>query len=596
MLQTLPFTIESLHNAYQGDVKAQDIVEEVFRRIDTVNDPGIFIHLFEKQEVIAAANALGDFDPSKSLWGIPFVIKDNIDAVDHPTTAGCPAFAYEAKENAFVVQALLDAGAILIGKTNLDQFATGLVGVRSPFTPPKNSMDPEIVPGGSSGGSGVAVGHGLVTFSLGTDTAGSGRVPAALNNIIGLKPTLGALSNTGVVPACRTLDTVSIFALTVEDAYQAYSVAAKFDPEDSYARVVQTPPLAAPAPSFKIGIPNASTREFFGDTVQQASFLDSVDQLASFGAEIVEMDFTPFYEVAKMLYEGAWTAERYTVIEDLLKSDPEAIHPVTRGIIQSAENFTSADTFRGFYRLQDYKSKAQPLIDSVDMLCVPSIPTFYSIKDLEEDPVGPNSRYGTYTNFVNLMDMCGIAVPVKTRSDGRPGSVTLLAPAGQDVVTASLASKLHQNSAPTLGATDWMLPEVSYEKPAAGPSEIVIAAVGAHMSGLPLNGELTKLGARFLYSSKTSPDYKLYKLAGGPPFRPGLIQEEGGASIELEIWALPKSNFGAFIDNIPSPLGIGTVTLANGEEVKGFICESKGKVGAEDITKFGGWRAFLNSQ
>lgn len=590
------FEIKNLLSAYANGLDPLQVVDEVYRRIQVANDPGIFLHLFDQEAVLLEVRKLGPFVPDdKPLWGIPFVIKDNIDAKGAPTTAACPAFSYVTDQDAFVVKCLRDAGAILIGKTNLDQFATGLVGIRSPHTPPKNALDPKIIPGGSSSGSAVAVARGLVSFSLGTDTAGSGRVPAALNGIVGLKPTLGAISNRGVVPACRTLDTVSIFSLSVEDAHTVLRSAAVYDPSDPYARAVPKLLLGKPQSKFRVGVPDSKTREFFGDDLHAASFRESLEDIRALGGEIVELDFTPFYDVAAMLYEGAWVAERYTVVEDLLRDSPEALHPVFQKIIKTAENFSSADVFRGFYRLQELKQIALPLIGSVDLLCVPTIPTFYTVADLDDDPIGPNSRLGTYTNFVNLLDLCGIAVPTTPRTDGRPGSVTLLATADQDSQIAAIASALQQECNAPLGATDWDLSAPSNSSAVPESDEFSIAVVGAHMSGLPLNGQLTQLGARFLCDAKTAPEYRLYSLPGGPPFRPGLISDETGAAIDLEIWALPKFQFGEFMQGIPRPLGIGTLTLENGDLVKGFICEPFGITGAEDITQFGGWRNYLAS-
>ncbi len=590
----LPFTFQSLKSAYQAGMSPRAVIEEVFRRIDAVDDPGIFICLFDREEVLSAADSLGTYDPEKLLWGIPYVIKDNIDAEGKPTTAGCPAYTYQPAEDAFVVQNLRDAGALLIGKTNLDQFATGLVGVRSPYQPPKNAVDPKIVPGGSSSGSAVAVGHGIVSFSLGTDTAGSGRVPAALNNIVGLKPTLGALSATGVVPACRTLDTISVFALTVEDAYTAYQAAAGFDDKDAYSRKIATPDLSPVPPRLRIGVPDAGSIEFFGDEIQEKSFADTITLLEALGAEIIEVDFTPFYDVAHMLYEGAWVAERHTVIEDLMRDTPEAVHPVTRQIVGAALNLSATDAFRGIYRLKELARKAEPVLAALDLLCVPTIPTFYCVADLEADPVGPNSRNGTYTNFVNLLDMCGLAVPVANRSDGRPGNVTLLAKAGRDPLLSALGIRLEQLGAHTLGATGWDLPKPQEAVTAAGEDELALAVCGAHMSGMALNHELTGRGGRFLKRSETSNAYSLYALAGGPPKRPGLVRGEtgSGASIELEIWALPKEAVGGFLAGIPSPLGLGSVELSDGRSVTGFICEAAGIEGADDITHLKSWRAF----
>lgn len=591
----LPFTLASLKTAYEDGVSPAAVVEEVYRRIAAVDDPGIFIHLCDKEDVLQEAGALGSHDRRKPLWGVPFVIKDNIDAAGKPTTAACPAYAYDAGEDAFVVRKLRDAGALLIGKTNLDQFATGLVGVRSPFPPPKNSVDPAIVPGGSSAGSAVAVGHGIVSFSLGTDTAGSGRVPAALNNIVGLKPTLGSLSATGVVPACRTLDTVSVFALTVEDAYTVFQAAAGYDEDDAYSRKSAVPDLAAPPSRLKIGIPDAASIEFYGDGVQEKSFRDTVALLKKSGADIVEVDFTPFYDVAHMLYEGAWVAERHTVIEDLMRDNPDAVHPVTRKIIGAALDLSATDAFRGIYRLRELARKTEPVLAALDLLCVPTIPTFYGVADLEADPVGPNSRYGTYTNFVNLLDMCGLALPVCQRSDGRPGSVTLLAAAGQDGLIASLGIELEKMAPHALGATGWTAPAPAERPVLATPDEIAVAVCGAHMSGMALNGELTGRGGRFLKSSRTSDAYSLFALAGGPPERPGLVRGAPGSGqgIELEIWTLPKAEVGGFLAGIPAPLGLGTVELSDGGRVTGFVCEAIGVDGAENISHLGSWRAYM---
>ena len=598
-MHNLSFDIASLHAAYAAGTKPAEVIRDVYHRLEAADDPGIFIHLATQEQALSEVAALGPFDPlSKPLWGIPFAVKDNIDVAGMPTTAACPAYSYEATADAVVVAALRRAGAIPLGKTNLDQFATGLVGVRSPYPIPKNAVDPALVPGGSSSGSAVAVARGLVSFALGTDTAGSGRVPAALNNIVGLKPSLGAISATGVVPACRSLDTVSIFALTVADAYTAFRAAAGYDPDDPYARPFTLPPLGATPPQLRLGIPTLASRKFFDDTVQADSFSAALKQLEGLGAELVELDFTPFYQVAELLYEGAWIAERYVVLEQLLHDTPEVLHPVTRQIVEQGGRLSAADAFRGMYRLAALKREIQPLLDRVNMLCVPSIPTFYTLADLQADPIGPNSRLGVYTNFVNLLDMCGIAVPTAARTDGRPGSVTLLAAAGQDSQVAALGSLLQQNVSPELGATGWQLAEMTLPDAAqAQPGEIALAVVGAHLSGLPLNGELTRRGGRFLRSAQTAPNYRLYRLAGGPPLRPGLVrQAQDGAAIELEIWALPSEQFGAFISAVPQPLGIGTLTLADGTQVKGFICENQGLDGAEDITAYGGWRSYLASR
>ena len=593
----LAFDVASLHAAYAGGLAPGAVMDEALRRIAAANDPGIFLHLRAREEIEADLAALGPFDAeAKPLWGLPFAIKDNIDLAGAPTTAGCPAFAYTPEADAFVVRVLREAGAVPIGKTNLDQFATGLVGVRTPWPVPRNALDPAIVPGGSSSGSAVAVALGAVSFSLGTDTAGSGRVPAALNGIVGLKPSLGALSCTGVVPACRTLDCVSIFALTVEDAWRAFRAAAAFDRADPFARAAPTPPLAAPPPTTRVGVPDAASRRFFGDEAQAAAFDAALHDLAALGAEIVELDFEPFFEIAAMLYEGAWVAERLTVVEDLLARDPAALHPVTREIVVGAASLSAADAFRGIHRLAELKRRAAPALGAVDLLCTPSIPTFVTVAELEADPIGPNARLGTYTNFVNLMDLCGVAVPTRPRADGRPGSVTLSAPAGRDAAAGALAAQLQARCGPALGATGRRAPSVALSPSAPGPGEIALAVVGAHMSGLPLNHELTGLGGRFLREATTAARYRLFALPGGPPERPGLVRTaEGGDAIALEVWALPREAVGTFIAGVPAPLCIGTLELSDGGVVQGFLCEPWATSNAEDVTHHGGWRAYIGS-
>lgn len=597
MSAEISLTLSSLVQAYGSGTSPKQIVEQVYARIDAVADPGIFLCLFPKEQLLEEAERLGNHDPSRPLWGVPFVIKDNIDVAGRPTTAACPDFAYTPDETAFVVKRLQEAGALLIGKANLDQFATGLVGVRTPYGAPKNAIDPQIVPGGSSGGSGVSVAHGIASFSLGTDTAGSGRVPAALNNIVGLKPTLGALSATGVVPACRTLDTISVFALTVSDAYAAYSAAAVYDPADAYARDIATPAIVAPPKELKIGIPSQDSIRFEGDTVQAASFADTVTRLKDTGAEIVEIDFAPLYEIAQMLYFGTWVAERYVATESLMASNPDALFPVTRKIIGSAVGKTAADSFKDFYKLKDLIASVEPAIEACDLLCVPSIPTFATVADLEIDPMGPNNMLGTYTNFVNLMDMCGIAVPTPERSDRRPGSVTILAQAGADAKTAALAAKIEAWGSRTLGATDWSLDAVPLPD---DPSEdaIRIAVCGAHMSGLPLNHTLTERGAAFVRTDSSAPDYTFYALPGAGVARPGMVRTEPGqgAAIALEIWDMPLPAFGSFMKTIPAPLGIGTLTLSDGSTAQGFLCEAIVATGAQDITDLADWRKYLATQ
>lgn len=588
-LAGLAFTLPALRAAFHRGVTARAVMAEALARLRDARDPHIFLHLPASEDLLAMADALGPFDPARPLWGMPFAVKDNIDVSGMPTTAACAAFGYRPESDAFVIARLRAAGALPIGKTNLDQFATGLVGLRAPTGAPRNALDPEIVPGGSSSGSAVAVARGIVPFALGTDTAGSGRVPAALNGIVGLKPSLGALSTTGVVPACRTLDTVSIFARTVEDAHAVFEAAAAFDTADAFARPVAAAPMPAPLPHPRIAAPDPDSLIFFGDQVQAAAFEATLAALAARGAQVTRIGFGPFHDVADMLYEGAWVAERYAAIETMMTDRPEALHPVTRGIIGKADSLTAVDAFRGIYRLAELRRVADAILGTVDMLCVPSIPTFYTRADLEADPVTPNARLGTYTNFVNLLDLCALAVPTGARPDGRPGSVTLIAPSGRDGVIAAEGARMTGRDADRITRAEGSI----------GPteSELVVAVCGAHMSGLPLNHELTRRGARFLGPARTSDAYRLYALPGGPPARPGLLRAAAGngARIALELWALPSREVGAFLRGVRAPLTVGSILLEDESAVLGFLAEAAGTCGATDITRLGGWRAFLGA-
>lgn len=570
------------------------MIATIYSRIEAADDPGIFIHLAARADLLAKAAALGSFDPvAKPLWGIPFAVKDNIDVAGMPTTAACAEYTYWPDKDATVVARLKAAGALVVGKTNLDQFATGLVGVRTPWPIPRNAIDEALVPGGSSSGSAVATARGIVSFALGTDTAGSGRIPAGLNNIVGLKPTVGALSTAGVVPACRTLDCVSVFALTVDDAYGVFSVAAARDAADPYSRDIAVQPLATRQPVLTVGVPAKADLKFFGDMAMQAGFEAALAVLSRLGCRLVEIPFGDFYATANLLYEGAWVAERYAAIRDFMEANEAALHPVTRKIIGGARNLSAADAFRGLYALQACKAKLAPVIASVDLFCVPTAPTHYTTAAVLADPVETNSRLGTYTNFVNLLDMCGIAVPTGRRGDSLPMSVTLLAPAGRDALTAMLARDLHAASGLPLGATGWPQPSLQPAQPARdGMIDLVV--VGAHLSGMPLNGQLNQLGAQFLRATRTAAAYKLYALAGQLVPKPGLIRvANGGMQIDVEVWRLGPEAFGRFVAAIPAPLGIGTIELDDGTPAKGFLVETAGLVGASDISSFGGWRRFV---
>ena len=531
---------------------------------------------------------------SLPLYGIPVAVKDNIDVAGLPTTAACPAFAYSPSHDATSVARLRAAGAIVIGKTNLDQFATGLVGVRSPYGIPKNPIRSDLIPGGSSSGSAVAVSAGLVPLALGTDTAGSGRVPAMLNNIVGLKPSLGLISTTGVVPACRTLDCVSVFALTVDDAMAALAAIAGPDGADPYSRDVLLAPMCAFPAGLRLGVPRAGQLVFFGDRASEAAYGAALERWSGLGARLVEFDLEPFYETARLLYEGPWVAERYLVIRDLLTSAPETILAVTREIILGGARPSAADTFAALYRLQTLRQNAGRAFADIDALVLPTAPTAYTTAQVLANPIELNSRLGTYTNFVNLLDLCGLALPAAMRPDGIPFGITLLAPAGQDAQLASIGRMFHADTKLSMGATNLPQPALAALPAKASGDEIAFAVVGAHLSGMVLNGELRGLGGRLVESARTAADYRLYAL-NTTPAKPGMLRvaEGTGSPIELEVWTLPAAAFGKFVAAIPPPLSIGTVSLSDGREVKGFLVEPVAIDGARDISAFGGWRAFM---
>jgi allophanate hydrolase len=588
-------TIASIVAAHKSGADPAETIARVYARIRAHNDPAIFITLRDEAEVIAEARELfADGHRKLPLCGVPFAVKDNIDVAGLPTTAACPDFAYTAKKDATAVANLRASGAIPIGKTNLDQFATGLVGVRSPYGIPRNVFDPRLVPGGSSSGSGVAVAAGLVPFALGTDTAGSGRIPAGLGNIVGLKPSLGAVSNTGLVPACRTLDCISVFALTVDEAWFVFSEMAGPDIADPYSR---NRPLGSPGllPQLRVGVPIKGQRVFFGDTVSAAEFDKAIERFAKLGVTVTEIDIEPFYETARLLYEGPWVAERYHVIQKLIASSPESIHPVTREITLGGSRPSAVDAFAAFYKLEDLRRVRDHIFRQIDVLLVPTAPTAYTVEQVLADPIQLNSRLGTYTNFVNLLDLAGLALPASMKGDGTPFGVTILAPGGSDAVLASLGRVFHADTGLPMGATGAAQPPLHASDPAPRADEIAIAVVGAHMSGMPLNNELRSFGARFLEATQTAPDYKLYALNGGPPARPGLLRVGAGqgSSIAVEVWALPAEGFGRFVATVPPPLSIGTVLLDEYRSVKGFLAESRGIVDARDVSEFGGWRKYI---
>jgi allophanate hydrolase len=585
--------IVAAHRA--GTMTPAQTLARSFQRIRDYNDPAVFISLRNENDALAEAEALTKKDASLlPLYGVPVAVKDNIDALGMPTTAACPAFSYSPAHDSTAVAKLRAAGAIIIGKTNLDQFATGLVGVRSPYGIPVNPIRSDLIPGGSSSGSAVAVSAGLVPLALGTDTAGSGRVPAMLNNIVGLKPSLGLISTAGLVPACRTLDCISVFSLTVDDAMTALSVMAGPDGADPFSRNRPLTEVTAFPANLRLGIPRNGQLIFFGDKAAEKAYGEALKRWTALGATLVEFDLEPFYETARLLYEGPWVAERYLVIRNLLASSPDSIHPVTREITAAGARLTAADTFAALYRLQALRRTADRAFTNLDAIVLPTAPTAYSTAQVLANPIELNSRLGTYTNFVNLLDLCGLALPAAMRPDGIPFGITLLAPAGRDAELASIGRVFHADTKLPIGSKS-----LAHAPLAALPSglrgdEIAIAVVGAHLSGMALNGELAALGGRLLEEAVTAPDYQLYALSTTPP-KPGMLRVEAGAGsqIKLELWALSAAAFGKFVAAIPPPLSIGTIRLADGRGVKGFIVEPAAISGARDISGFGGWRAFM---
>lgn len=526
------------------------------------------------------------------LFGVPFAVKDNIDVAGLPTSAACPAFTYLADNDATAVAKLKAAGAIVVGKTNLDQFATGLVGTRSPFGAVPNTFNGEYISGGSSSGSASVLARGLVAFALGTDTAGSGRVPAGFNNIVGLKPTKGWLSASGVVPACRLNDTISVFALTVEDAFTVAELAGGYDEADAYSRChLGRSPAALPAKP-RFAIPSDPT--FFADAVAQAAWQQALVELEATGATLHPIDFSIFTQLADQLYQGPWVAERTVAVGDMLQQ-PENMDPVVHGIVASGERFSAVEAFKAEYLRAELARQIQQTLASFDALVVPTSPTIHSIEAMKQEPVRYNSQLGTYTNFTNLADLSALALPAPFRTDGLPAGITLIAPAWHDRALASFGLRWQAQLALTLGATGKALPAGAVTLPPSA-LHVRLAVVGAHLTGMPLNHQLTRRDAVRVEETRTAENYRLYALANTQPAKPGLAKSTDGAAIIVELWDIPLARFGEFVAEIPAPLGIGTLTLIDGRQVKGFICEPAALSDAVDITEFGGWRHWLARQ
>jgi allophanate hydrolase len=588
--------LESLRHGYRsGRLQPKDTIAEVYRRIGVRGDRPVWIELVPEQRALAQVEEL---DESLPLYGIPFAVKDNIDAAGLPTTAGCPNYAYTPTKSATVVERLVAAGAVLVGKTNLDQFATGLVGVRSPYGACSSVFDDGYIAGGSSAGSAVAVAAGLVSFSLGTDTAGSGRVPAAFNNIVGCKPTRGAVSAVGVVPACRTLDCVSVFALTCGDALEVMRVAAGYDPLDPFSRLGEeaSPWLGG---LFRFGVPPSRQLEFFGDHAAADLFRAAQDQLASLGGTPVEIDFAPFRAVAEILYSGPWVAERLAAIRKFFGEHQADMDPTVRAIIGGGARYTAVETYAAMYRLAELRQQTTAEWTRMDVMLLPTTGTIYSIDDVKSDPIKLNSNLGFYTNFVNLLDLAAVAVPAGFRETGLPFGITLMGPAWTDSALLILADCFHRARQAKLGGTDFALASTpALAAPETPPGCVLVGVVGAHLSGETLNWQLTERRARLVRTCRTAPDYRLYALNGPTPPKPGLIRDLSfdGPGIELEVWAMPVGGFGSFLAAVPPPLSIGSIELGDGSVVKGFLCEPFAISSAEEITTLGGWRKYISSR
>ena len=597
MSAKIHFDLTSLRRAYaDGTLTPVQVVEEVLRRADDLKFPHVWIEKLGREQLLALAKALPPKPtPELPLYGVPFAIKDNIDLAGIKTTVGCPAFAYAPEKSASVVAKIIAAGALPIGKTNLDQFATGLVGTRSPFGICQSVFDAKYISGGSSSGSAVAVASGMVTFALGTDTAGSGRVPAAFNNIVGLKPTKGLLSTSGVFPACRSLDCVSIFAGSCHDAQAILNVAAGFDATDAYPR--SRPKTAPTIPAnFKFGILPPTQREFFGDAEAAELYEQAIGQLRAVGGEAVEFDYAPFAQAAALLYAGPWVAERRWALGDFFEKHGDTMHPVVREIIGNAKKYDAVATFDAQYKLQALAQIVAPVWDKVDVLLLPTAGTTYRIEELLSEPIKFNSNLGYYTNFVNLLDLSALALPAGFRkTNGLPFGITLIGRAFADEALLQLGAKFHQAIGGQIGVTKNAI--AAQPVPTAKANNILLAVVGAHLRGQPLNHQLTSRLAEFIRQTRTAPCYRLFALANTQPPKPGLkrVAEKLTQGIEVEIWSLDEAAFGSFVAEIPPPLGIGTLELEDVTSVKGFLCEPIGLDGGRDITEFGGWRAFRAS-
>ena len=591
-------SLSALREAYvDGKTTPRQLIIKLRKQALAQSDYNAWIHLLTEQELEPYLVALEKGCSSTlPLYGVPFAIKDNIDLAGIPTTAACPDFSYTPEQSAALVAVLIEAGAIPLGKTNLDQFATGLVGTRSPYGEGKNSFKPDYISGGSSAGSAIATSLGQVGFALGTDTAGSGRVPAALNNLVGLKPSKGLLSTRGVVPACRTLDCVSIFALNTDDAAFIFDVAAQYDEKDAYARknhYTNRSRYYGPAgvkEAFTFAVP--AELDFQDNSETERLFNDSVAHFEAAGGVASAIDFRPFLAVAKLLYEGPWVAERWLATASV---DTKSMLPVIETIIKGAEGTTAADVFSAQYQLATLKKQCDALMSEFEFVLMPTMPTFFTRAQMAEDPIVHNSTLGTYTNFVNLLDYTATAVPVGFTECGVPWGVTLLGQVFEDIHILNYCRLLQHACNLPMATGQHLLPAAEASSGAIITDRIELVVCGAHLEDQPLNWQLRERDSYLLEKTTSSDNYKLYALSDGK--RPGMVRSTtGGAAIEVEVWSMPVANFGSFVAGIPAPLGTGKVELASGRWVSGFICDTYGLEGARDITEVGSWREWVARQ
>lgn len=575
-----------LHAAYRaGEVSPAEVVGSVLDRIDARGEDAVWTGRVPADEVLAAATAL-DIDQIDRLplFGLPFAVKDNIDVAGLPTTAGCPEFGYLPGVSAPLVHRLIAAGAILVGKNNLDQFATGLNGTRSPYGVPVNPRVPGLIPGGSSSGSAVAVAAGLVSFTIGTDTAGSGRVPAALTDVVGVKPSIGLVSTSGIVPACRSLDCASVFAESVADGAAVLAVLAGPDATDPWSRRLRVPAGDLPAlalAGLRLGVPSAIAG--WGARGEQEAWLATCSRLADAGVELVPLDLDVVLEAGRELYQGAWVAERLSGLEEFLAKEPDAVLPVIRTILDDGAGVSGADAFRAISGMQGRRAQARALLADVDALLSPTVVETFTVEEMVADPIALNTRLGRFTTFTNLLDLCAVAVPVRPWSVA-PFGVSVQAAAGRDEVVLRIAAAITGEEIVPPGL-------VSSE------DELELAVVGAHLRGMPLHHELEACEAVFVERTTTARAYELHALAGQSPQKPGLRRvSAGGAEIEVEVYRVPTGALGGFVAGIPAPLGIGRLELVDGRWVHGFVCEPIGFAGATDVSAYGGWRAYQAAQ